>query len=208
MPSRGRRAWARRAGAALLTGLLVTGLAACGGEDDPTRLVGQVVDPPFEVDPTALTDTDGEPFSLVDDTDARLTLVFFGYTRCPDICQTVMGTMATALQRLDDADREQVEVVFVTTDPPRDDAETVRRWLDRFDPSFVGLTGDLDDIEAVATSVAVGMGEKLPSGGYDSTTHTTQVTGVDTAGEAPIYWSQATSSAQLAADIHALLQES
>ncbi|WP_372733418.1 SCO family protein [Nocardioides sp.] len=180
-------------------------LAACSTEAPSGELAGRTVDPPFTVSSQELVDTSGSPFSLTADTDKRLTLVFFGYTNCPEICGTVLGNLASALTRLDEADRADVEVVFVTTDPDRDTQQVVREYLDRYDPSFIGLTGELADIEAVAASVAVGMGEKLPSGGYEVDAHTTQTTGIDIADQAPIYWSQETSSAEFARDIHALL---
>ncbi len=174
------------------------------------ELSAQVVEPPFEVASTPLTDTDGEPFSLTEDTDARLTLVFFGYTRCPDICPAVLTNLASAMTRLDEADREQLDVVFVTSDPRRDDAETMRSYLDRIDPDFIGLTGDIDDIVEVGDSIAIGVtdGTKLPSGGFDPNTHSTQVVAIDSSDSAPLYWSQETSSAQFADDIHTLLARS
>ena len=185
-------------------------LAGCGGSTDggsATELTGTRLDPPFEVASTPLTDTSGAPYSLTEDTDAPLTLVFFGYTRCPDVCGQVMATLAGAMARLSDADRERVEVVFVTTDPARDDEQVVEAYADRFDPDFVGLTGDLDDIVEVALSVAVAVeqGEKLPSGGYD-VTHGTQVIGI-TDDTAPVYWSPDVSQAELAHDVDVLLAE-
>lgn len=192
-------------GAALL---LAPGLlSACGEEERATSLHGSPVDPPFTVSSQELVDTDGAAYSLTEDTDKRLTLVFFGYTNCPDICGTVLGNLGSALTRLDEEDREQVEVVFVTTDPARDTGEVVRDYLDRFDPSFIGVTGELADIEAVAASVAVGMGEELPSGGYEVDAHSTQVTGIDVADQAPVFWPQTTSPSQFAEDIHNLLRE-
>jgi len=185
------------------------GLAGCGGDDvKPGELHGKVLDPPFTVSKEALEDTEGDPYSLATSTDKRLTLVFFGYTNCPDICGTVMGNLASAMTRLDSKDRDQVDVVFVTTDPERDTPEVLRGYLDHYDKSFIGLTDDpskINVIAAVAKSVAVGMGDKLPTGGYDVDAHTTQVTGIDSDDQAPIYWSQSTSSAQFAADIHTLL---
>lgn len=192
---------------ALVVALLLA-LTACSGDDEQgASLSGRQVDPPFTVNGLELVDTDGAPYSLTADTDERLTLVFFGYTNCPDICGLVLGNLASALTQLDEADRDQVEVVFVTTDPARDDEAAVRAYLDRYDPDFIGLTGELADIEQVATSVAVGMGEKLPSGGYEVDAHTTTVTGIDVDDQAPIYWSQTTSPGEFAADIHTLLQE-
>jgi protein SCO1/2 len=172
---------------------------------EPGELHGNIVDPPFTVSKQALVDTDGQPYSLATNTDKRLTLVFFGYTNCPDICGTVMGNLASAMTRLDDRDRDQVDVVFVTTDPERDTGPALRRYLDRYDKSFIGVTGPIEEIATVAKSVAVGMGQKLPTGGYDVNTHTTQVTGIDSDDQAPIYWSRSTSSAQFAQDIHTLL---
>ena len=95
----------------------------------------------------------------------------------------------------------------MTTDPARDSVEVVRDYLDRFDPEFTGVTGELADIEDVAASVGVGMGEELPSGGYEVDAHSTQVTGIDVGDEAPIFWSQTTSPSEFAEDIHTLLRE-
>ena len=199
----------RRTAVALGTLVLLAGLAGCGGDDVKAGdLHGSVVDPPFTVSKDELVDTDGDAYSLTESTDKRLTMVFFGYTNCPDICGLVMGNLASAMTRLDEKDRDQVDVVFVTTDPDRDTDEVLRRYLDRYDKSFIGVTGPVDEIASVGRSVAVGMGEKLPTGGYEVDAHTTQVTGIDSDDEAPIYWGQDTSSAQFAADIHTLLGDS
>ncbi|WP_372727557.1 SCO family protein [Nocardioides sp.] len=186
---------------------LVLLLTACGGGATPEQeFRGAVLTEPYEVAPIALTDTSGQEYSLARDTDKPLTLVFFGYINCPDICQVVMASLASAMTRLDEDDRARVDVVFVTTDPARDTPEALRTYLDRFDPSFIGLTGDLDEIVALGEplAVAVEQGEKLPSGGYE-VTHGTHVTGVDGNDEAPVVWTQGTSAAQFASDIHQLL---
>ncbi|MEJ7833131.1 MAG: SCO family protein [Nocardioides sp.] len=195
----------RPAVATLLSLLL---LAGCGGEPE-ARFNGSVLENPFTVPDIDLTDTGGKPFSLAADTDKRLTLLFFGYTNCPDICLTVMQSLASAMTRLDEQDREQVDVVFVTTDPARDTAPVLRRWLDGYDPSFIGLTGELETIIEVGDPLAVyvSSGEKLPSGGYDLGGHTTQITAIDGGDQAPVYWSEATSSAEYASDIHTLLAQ-
>jgi len=202
----------RRTFAALVAVLCIGPLAACGssaadGDDDGYR-AGQTHQP-YEVPATPLTDTDDQPYSLVEDTDKDLTLVFFGYSHCPDICQIVMSNLSSAMTRLDEADRERVDVVFVTTDPARDTPEVLRRYLDAFDASFVGLTGDLDTIAAVGKPLAVhvGAGDKLPSGGRDVSSHSSQVTAITADDTSPLLWTQDTSSADFAADIHTLLNE-
>ena len=198
-----------RARLAALVAVPLLALTACSGSDGGSGLSATVLDPPFQASSIALTDTDGSPYSLTKDADDDLTLVFFGYTHCPDICQVVMSNLASAMTRLDDADRDRVGVVFVTTDPARDTEGVLKTYLQHFDPSFVGLTGDLDDIVAVGKPFAVGMTQedKIPAtGGYD-VTHGTSITGMEPGGEAPELWDQDTSSAQFASDIHQLLNE-
>jgi protein SCO1/2 len=183
---------------AVLLALLV--LSACGSDPD-VEFHGKVLDNPYQVPDTALTDTDGEPFSLAADTDKRLTLVFFGFTNCPDICHTVMGSLANAMMRLDEGDREQVDVVFVTTDPARDTEQVLRDYLDHLDPSFIGLTADLDTIVEVGEALAVGVDRQDPGG------HTTATMAIDSDDTTPVYWGEETSAAQFASDIHSLLEE-
>lgn len=190
----------------LVAALTVVVLAGCSSAPTEGDVHGAVLTDPYVVPDTALVDTQGAEFSLAADTDERLTLVFFGYTHCPDICQVVMSSLSSALTRLDETDREHVEVVFVTTDPARDDEQALRDYLDRFDPTFVGLTGDLATISDIGLDlgVAVEKGKKLPSGGYE-VTHGTQVIGLDSEDRAPIVWTQGTSAAEFADDIHLLL---
>jgi protein SCO1/2 len=189
-------------GLALVLGVTLT---ACAKSSADT-FAGAVLHRPYHAPATELTDTDGQPFSLADSTDKRLTLVFFGYTNCPDVCTVVMSTLASAMTRLDDADRKDVDVVFVTTDPARDTGPVLRRYLDHIDPSFIGVTGPLADIIEVGTGmhIAIDQGEKLPSGGYD-VTHGTSGLGIDGHDRVPIVWNQDTSATQYASDIHQLL---
>lgn len=203
--SRPRRTHARALVAALAAAVLATGCAA-GAEEAPAALSG-AVHAPYAVPATSLVDTAGEPWSFAEDATADLTLVFFGYTRCPDVCPAVMSTVAAALNRLDEADRERVEVVFVTTDPARDTGPVLRDYLDRVDPSATGLTGELDEVVATGEPLAVYVsdGRRLPSGGYDLETHSTHVTGVLPDGTSPILWTQDVSAADLASDVQALL---
>ena len=147
-------------------------------------------------------------YRLATDTERPLTLVFFGYTHCPDICQVVMANLASALTRLEADEREQVGMVFVTTDPARDDEATLRDYLDRFDPSFEGLTGPLPHIVQAGDSlgVAIERGHKMPSGGYD-VSHGTNVVGLLPGGSGPLVWTQGTSPEQIAEDIHVVLSD-
>ena len=162
---------------------------------------------PYVVPATPLTDTEGAAYSLADDTDKRLTLVFFGYTNCPDICQVVMQTLASAMTRLDDADREQVDVVFVTTDPARDDETVLRDYLDHFDPGFVGLTGPLATIvdDRQRPRHRRRARREAAERRLRRRRHGTSVLGIDSDDEVPIVWTQGTSATQFASDVHQLL---
>jgi len=188
---------------------MVTGCGASSALSGGShQMVGTVLDPPFEVNGAALLDGSSSPYSLVEDTDKDLTLVFFGYTHCPDICGIVMSTLASSMTRLSDAERDGVEVVFVTTDPARDTPEVAAGYATNYDADFVGVSGDLPTIIEVAKplGIAVEQGKKLPSGGYE-VTHGTQVVAIDADDEGIAYWNAEVSSSQLAADIQHLLSE-
>ena len=192
-------------------------LAACGGGPEPVATVtggdddglhGAVLTDRYVVPDLPLTDTSGASYSLTEDTRKPLTLVFFGYTHCPDICQMVMANLASAMTRLDESQRAQVDVVLVTTDPARDDAAVLRDYLDRYDPTFIGLTGDLAAITRLgdALGVYIARGAKLPSGGYE-VDHGTPVVAIDADDRSPIVWTQGTSAAELAEDVSVLLAD-
>ncbi|MDO9455103.1 SCO family protein [Nocardioides sp.] len=187
----------RLAALGLAAALLLSGC----GSDEAKTFSGKALDNPYTVPTTELVDTDGKPFSLADDTDKPLTLVFFGYVNCVDICPAVLNHLASAMTRLDDSDRDKVDVVLVTSDPDTDTPASLRTYLDRFDESFIGLDGDFATIKAVGRALAVGIDDRDPGG------HTTQVMGVDSDDMSPVYWSADTSPAQFADDIHTLLED-
>lgn len=192
--------------AAVLAALLL--LAGCGQEKS-VALHGTVVDPPFTVADDELRTTEGTAYSLARDTTAPLTLVFFGYTQCPDICPAVLSSITSGLLKLSEEQRDQVEIVFVTSDPDRDTAPVLRAYLDRFDQGMVGLSGDLETIAKVGESIGVFVdaGEELPGGGYDPNSHGSYVIGINDRHEAPIFWSGDTAPSQFAEDIRFLLTE-
>ena len=183
--------------------------SAGGGYADPAGYAGGSSLPdPYTMPDITLTDTAGRPYNLASSPSKPVTLLFFGYTRCPDVCVTVLADVAMALQRIPSADRDHIQVVFVTTDPARDDGKRIRAYLDRFDPSFVGLTGRLATIKKAAGQVGVdieGM-KKLPSGGYE-VGHSAQVIGFDhTSGV--VLWTPETPIAALKHDFSLLVERS
>jgi len=93
-----------------------------------------------------LTTTEGKPFDLRRETKGMLTLVFFGYTNCPDVCPVHAANVSKVLKTLPNDVSSKVRFIFITTDPERDTPEVLGKWLAGFDPAFVGLTGTKEQI--------------------------------------------------------------
>lgn len=106
-----------------------------------SELHGTLVNPPLPRPRETLRDTSGRRFSLANAPKNEVTVLFFGYTHCPDLCPTTMADLATARSLVSAEMRSKITVVFVTEDPERDTPRALRRWLDSFDTSFVGLMG-------------------------------------------------------------------
>lgn len=103
-----------------------------------------------------LTDTDGKKYDLLKETGKRPTLLFFGYTHCPDVCPLTMSNLGIAEKKLSKAERDKLRVVFVTTDPARDTPGRIRSWLNaQGGTDFIGLTGDFDTIQAAAEPLGI-----------------------------------------------------
>ena len=102
-----------------------------------------------------LTDTAGASYDFGVETRGRPTLLYFGYTNCPDECPTAMADIAAALRQTAREVRERTVVVFVTTDPERDDPALLRRWLDQFSTEAVGLTGTAAEVAAAQQAMRI-----------------------------------------------------
>jgi protein SCO1/2 len=102
-----------------------------------------------------LTDTQGKKYDFRKETAGRPTLIYFGYTHCPDICPLTMNNLAVAKKQLPKSEQDKLRVVFVTTDPGRDTPTELGKWLKGIDPQFVGLTGDFATIQAGARTLGI-----------------------------------------------------
>jgi len=131
--------------------LLALAVAACSGDNrwNANDLGGAVVTPSIPRPDFVLTDTHGRPFDFGARTRGKVTLLYFGYTHCPDVCPLQMAHIAAALHGLGPEIAREVAVVFVTVDSARDTLARLRQWLDQFDSSFVGLTGSLARVNAI-----------------------------------------------------------
>jgi protein SCO1/2 len=131
--------------------------------DDGGTYAGIDLDPPYERPSFTLTDASGAAYDFTTATKGRPTLLFFGYTHCPDVCPTTMADIAVALRDLDPAVAAQVQMVFVTTNPERDTPQVLGEYLHRFDADlptpFIGLTGDQPAIDQAQLSAGVPLAE-------------------------------------------------
>jgi protein SCO1/2 len=151
--------------------------ASIGGGVDPSdesRFNGTLLDVPRERPSFELVDTDGQPFNFAERTDGQLTILFFGYANCPDVCPITLATLDGALSAVRGVNPQ---VVFVSIDPERDSPADLRAYLDRFDSRFVGLTGTPEQLAVAqqAAGVTPAFNEGANSrGGYD-VGHSSQV---------------------------------
>ena len=133
---------------------------------------GGLVTPPLPKPHFVLTDTSGARFDFWNRTRGSITLLFFGYTYCPDECPMHMANLGAALKRLPPGIAGQVKLVFVTTDANRDTPVELRQWLDHFDKRFVGLTGTPAALDAAQKAAGVPLAQKTdPRNGTYSLTH-------------------------------------
>jgi protein SCO1/2 len=100
-----------------------------------------------------LFDAGGKPHTLADYR-GKVTILFFGYTHCPEVCPTTLADLAQVM-RLLGADAQKVQVLFVTLDPERDTPEVLSRFIPSFDPSFIGLYGDAQATARAAKAFGV-----------------------------------------------------
>lgn len=180
--------------ALVLLAAIVTSFANRPGQD----FRGSLIRPPVPAPDFVLTGQAGENVSL-GDFRGRYVLIFFGFVNCPDICPATMAMLNQARAALGDQ-AGQVQVVFVTTDPDRDTPQAIAAYLERFDPSFVGLTGPLPDLQKVWADYGV----TVLDGGE---THSTYVYLIDPEGNLRLTYTSFSDPAEIAADLRLLFQE-
>ena len=111
-----------------------------------------LLQPPRNFGQLNLVDHRGEAFNNASLQD-KWTLVFFGFTYCPDICPTTMSFLNEMMGQLDGTEAEDTQVVMVTVDPARDTVEQLASYVPYFNPEFIGVTGEFLDIHRFATAL-------------------------------------------------------
>ena len=188
----------------LLLSVLVL-LAGCGA---PYQYTGTVINPPKPGARYTLTDHYGQPFELGAPAD-ELTLLYFGYTNCPNFCPTTMGTWKQVRQQLG-AEADKVRFVMISVDPAYDTEAVLGEYLAYFDPAFVGIRPTPEQVEALSREYGVGV-DSHAAGTQDPTTaytkHGSYTYVLNRAGNLRLLFHYEVEAAAMAADVKQLLRE-
>lgn len=200
----------RRTLVAALALALGLGLAGCGKTGDTASKSGRANFQGVDITGAsyahqlALNDADGHPRTLAD-FKGKITVIFFGYTQCPDVCPTTMAELAQVKKALG-AQGDRVQGVFVTIDPERDTPAILKAYMASFDPSFVALRGTPEQTEAAAKEFKI-FYAKVPGSSAGSYTmdHTAGSFVLDGQGQPRLFERYGVEVPALVADIQALL---
>ncbi|UYG01019.1 MULTISPECIES: SCO family protein [unclassified Halomonas] len=138
--------------------LAVALLAGCSDEEFRTTDIEEIM-PPLQF---SLTNDDGEP-ARAEEYRGKTTLVYFGYTQCPDVCPLTLARFASIFNELDDDERDDVQMLLISVDPNRDTPEVLKRYTDAFGPEFTGLTGDKEEIDALTNRYRIAYSFEEPN---------------------------------------------
>ncbi len=196
----------RRLALGIVAALLLTGCDRMPGFGDKPAFNAVDITGAEYANALNLPDADARPRSLAD-FKGKVTLVFFGYTQCPDVCPTTLAELAAVKQSLG-ADGQRVQGVFVTVDPKRDTAEVLKAYVGNFDPSFVALRGDEAQTQAAAKNFKVfyALVPGKTEGSY-TVDHTAGTFIFDTQGRVRLFLRYGSSADALAHDIKLLLAQ-
>jgi protein SCO1/2 len=155
-------------------------LVGCGSGSTTTSLSAiksyhPIPDSPLGPATQSVNQDDGSSWTFDKPASGKLTLVYFGYTSCPDICPTTMADLASAMTRLPSSLVDKVWVQFVSTDPHRDTAKRLTRWLGSYSPTFHGARAPIGQVIAAARTYGIPISApKITPGDYQ-VTHGEQV---------------------------------
>jgi protein SCO1/2 len=162
----------------LMVGAMVWTQRTAGDRGEPlhaTRL-----DVPRELPAVALMDQDGRSVASPSLFAGRLTLLFFGFTHCPDICPTTLRRLADLRAAEIAAERPPPNVVFISVDAERDTAERITAYLATFDSAIQGATAPLDELDPLLEALGVAVHAEHRSGeGHYNVTHSSAVFVID-----------------------------
>ena len=177
--------------------VLLIGVAAIFAITNKPSLRGSILSPPWPAPEINLTNHNGQPFSLSKQR-GKVVLLYFGYVNCPDECPLTMAHLKLALEGLGDRAKD-VQVAMVSTDPVRDTPQALTNFMEHFDPSFLGLTGTIAELQKTWSDYGV----TVENGGE---THSTFLYVIDPTGNVRETFLPNSEPNTIARDIGLLLQ--
>ena len=180
-------------------------MTTCG--EDSYEFSGAVSYPPPDVQDFVLIDQHDNEFRMSEDS-KEVSIVFFGYTVCPDVCPTTLADMIKAKRTLE-ADADRVSFIWVTVDPERDTPSVLAQRIEVFDPEFIGLSGTRESLEKIWEDFGIVVERDDTQGsaaGY-LVSHTANTYLVDRNMKNRVVFPFGTASDLIAADIAAILKE-
>jgi protein SCO1/2 len=177
------------------------GFAFYERSQEPLELrAGTAIAEPLPLPAFAFVDQDRKPFGP-ERFEGRWSLVFTGFTHCPDVCPTTLAMMADLHKRVP---RGDLQFVFVSVDPERDTPEAVARYLAHFDPALVGATGARAEMERFTAGLGLAQVRNPGGDGEYTVDHSTALVLIDPDARLAGYFSAPHASDALAADLAAL----
>lgn len=170
----------------------------------PYRYHGFLLEPTKPVADFELVGPNNRPVKL-SDFRGKLTVLYFGYTYCPDVCPTTLAELAQGVRRMGRR-ADQVQVVMVTVDPERDTPESLAQYMANFDARFIGLSGTAEQVAAAATPLGIyyERHEGTAASGY-LVDHTATVAVIDQNGFLRLVFPYGTPGEDIASDLARLL---
>jgi len=180
-------------------------LSAAAAAADGTSLIAGVFNPARAAPDFALRGSDGTELQLRRYR-GKVVLLAFGYTSCTEVCPITLGVLAQARKKLAAA-ADELQVIYITVDPERDDAPRMRQYLTAFDPSFVGGTGTPPQLAAVRTDYGISVANKTPNPGGYALRHWSYVYLIDRSGSLRALMPYGHSADDFAHDVRILLKQ-
>ena len=154
-----------------------------------------------------LTDTDGQS-ARAEDSAGQIRLLYFGFTSCPDVCPDTLARLRTAINQLPEAERSQIEILFVSVDPDRDTPERLTNYVDFFGDRITGLTGTEPQLRALSKRYRTTFGYDEPNGnGNYNVSHSSAVYAFDHQGRARLLLRPDLSAQAISEDLARLAEE-
>ncbi|HND47198.1 MAG: SCO family protein [Chloroflexota bacterium] len=173
----------------------------------PYSFHGTVINPPLPVTDFSLQTANEEVFRLSEQK-GKIVLLFFGYTSCPDVCPVTLATFKQVNDNLGE-DAQKVRFVMITADPDRDTPDKVAEYAARFNPEFIGLSGDMTALASIwkELGVFVEKQESDSAAGY-LVSHTASVYVLNQSGSLFMTFPYGTTATEIADDIRQILKDS